>query len=137
MLDDLNITAAASIDSSDSEGVFDEEKKCDDEDIIEVSTTKIMRPKNVLTQDQVEQALSNCDSEELLSQVEIGIDLMEFDGMSTWCVDITEQAHKWFRRHLKKDRALCERIIRRLTLLSTGRWVSILSFSICVDFEPY
>lgn len=35
-------------------------------------------------------------------------------------------AHKWFRRHIKKDKALCVRIIRRLTLLSTGRWPYVL-----------
>lgn len=46
--------------------------------------------------------------------------------MSEWTIDITEQAHKWFRRHIKKNRALCERIIRRLTLLSTGRWPYVL-----------
>lgn len=35
-------------------------------------------------------------------------------------------AHKWFNRHKNKDRELCERIIRRLILLSTGRWPYVL-----------
>ncbi|KAL7553044.1 hypothetical protein ACHAWF_016289 [Thalassiosira exigua] len=81
--------------------------------------------RKIMTSDEVAAALSSCDSEELLADVETGIDLFQWD-MSEWTIDITEQAHKWFQRHIKKDKALCERIIRRLTLLSTGRWPYVL-----------
>lgn len=46
--------------------------------------------------------------------------------MSEWTIDITEHAHKFFRKHVRKDRALCERVILRLILLSTGRWPYVL-----------
>lgn len=35
-------------------------------------------------------------------------------------------AHKWFSKHKKRDKALCERAILRLILLSTGRWPYVL-----------
>ena len=83
-------------------------------------------PQRTLSLEQVAEALSCCDSEEQLACVETGVDLLRWDSMSEWNVDITENAHKWFRRHIRKDRALCERILRRLTLLSTGRWPYVL-----------
>lgn len=89
------------------------------------TSTLIKKKRKVMTSDEVAAALSSCDSEELLADVETSIDIFRWD-ISEWTVDITEQAHKWFRRHIKKDKALCERVIRRLTLLSTGRWPYVL-----------
>ena len=111
------------------------------------------KPKQTLTPDQVVAALSNCNSEQALVDVEMGVDLFSWDNVSEWTIDITEQgrgilyilygfvkvtlftshtriillsAHKWFNKHKKKDKALCERIILRLILLSTGRWPYVL-----------
>ena len=127
LLDELKITAASAIASNNLDEHGEDEKKYEDGIIEEfASSTLIKKPKCALTSEQVVEALSNCDSEEGLAEVETGIDLFQWDSMSEWTIDITEQAHKWFRRHIKKDRALCERIIRRLTLLSTGRWPYVL-----------
>ena len=127
LLDELKITAASAIASNNLDEHGEDEKKYEDGIMEEfASSTLIKKPKCALTSEQVVEALSNCDSEEGLAEVETGIDLFQWDSMSEWTIDITEQAHKWFRRHIKKDRALCERIIRRLTLLSTGRWPYVL-----------
>ena len=123
LLDELNATASSTI--SIKGGDDEEEKKCDDEELEESSST-LIKPRIVLTSEQVSEALSSCDTEEALADVETAVDIFQWDSMSEWTIDITEQAHKWFRRHIKKDRALCERIIRRLTLLSTGRWPYVL-----------
>lgn len=101
----------------------DEEEK--PEDIVDRSA--LSKPKSrVLSSEEVMEALDNCESEDALVTLESGVDIFHHDGMSTWTIDITETAHKWFKRHLKKDRVLCERVIRRLTLLSTGRWPYVL-----------
>ena len=85
----------------------------------------LSKPKTrVLSSEEVMEALDNCESEDALVTLESGVDIFHQDG--TWTIDITETAHKWFKRHLKKDRVLCERVIRRLTLLSTGRWPYVL-----------
>lgn len=83
------------------------------------------QPKQMLTVEEVDMALANEDiSEDKLVELEAGIDLQRWDDASetTWTIDITENAHKWIKKHIKKERALCERVIRRLTMLSTGRW---------------
>ncbi|KAL7530692.1 hypothetical protein ACHAXR_004914 [Thalassiosira sp. AJA248-18] len=118
LLDELNASAESVIDGSNFDEYDEDEKKCEDgvEESTTTSSTLTKKSKPVLTSDQVIEALSNCDSEELLASVETNIDLFQWDSMSEWTIDITEQAHKWFRRHIKKDRALCERIIRRLTV---------------------
>ena len=101
----------------------DEEQKPDDI----VDRSALSKPKSrVLSSEEVMEALDNCESEDALVTLESGVDIFHHDGMSTWTIDITETAHKWFKRHLKKDRILCERVIRRLTLLSTGRWPYVL-----------
>jgi len=101
----------------------DEEQKPDDI----VDRSALSKPKSrVLSSEEVMEALDNCESEDALVTLESGVDIFHHDGMSTWTIDITETAHKWFKRHLKKDRVLCERVIRRLTLLSTGRWPYVL-----------
>lgn len=87
------------------------------------------RPRYVLTSEEVAVALSTCDTEDDLATLESSIDIYQWDGQE-WTIDITEQAHKWFTRHIKRDRALVERIIRRLTLLSTGRWPYVLCKSL-------
>mmetsp|Transcript_12027 Transcript_12027/g.24053 ORF Transcript_12027/g.24053 Transcript_12027/m.24053 type:complete len:3243 (+) Transcript_12027:98-9826(+) len=84
------------------------------------------RLKKSLNSEEVVAALSTCDTEDALASVETSIDLFQWDGMSCWNIDVTENAHKWFQKHKKKNRALCERVIRRLTLLSTGRWPYVL-----------
>ena len=107
------------------------------EDDLELTSTDatgenepIMKPRVVFTSEQLAAALSNCDSEDALADVEKGVDLFQWDSHSAWTIDITEQAHKFFQKHIKKDRALCERIITRLTLLATGRWPYVLCKSL-------
>lgn len=128
LLDELNVTAATTVGDGNFDVDNEDEKKC--EDIVAEksasSSTLIKKPKHVLTPDQVIEALESCETEEVLADVETKIDILSWESSETWTIDITEQAHKWFRRHIKKDRALCERIIRRLTLLSTGRWPYVL-----------
>ena len=82
--------------------------------------------KKMLSSDQLVAALTSCETEDALADIESGIDLLKWDSLSPWIIDITEHAHKFFRRHMKKDRALCERVIRRLMMLSTGRWPYVL-----------
>ena len=53
------------------------------------------KPKHTLTSEQVITALSNCNSEQALVDVEMGIDLFQWDNVSEWTIDITEQG-----RHL-------------------------------------
>lgn len=71
---------------------------------------------------QIANALDNCKSEDEMADIEASIDLLRWDSNSEWVVDITEHAHKWISRHIKRDRALVEQVFRRLALLSTGRW---------------
>jgi len=94
---------------------------------VAVKSKLVDKPKVALTSEEVANALSICDTEDALANVETSFDLFQWDSHSAWTIDITEQAHKWFHRHIKKDRPLCERIIRRLTLLSTGRWPYVLA----------
>jgi hypothetical protein len=84
--------------------------------------------KKTLSSDQLVAALTSCETEDALADIESGIDLLKWDTLSSmpWIIDITEHAHKFFRRHIKKDRSLCERVIRRLMMLSTGRWPYVL-----------
>jgi hypothetical protein len=118
----------------------DEFDRCDDEDAGEAHggadnsvddakkkaaatfSSSLPSKKQALTSDQLVAALTSCETEDALADIEMGIDLLHWDSMSPWIIDITEHAHKFFRRHIKKDRALCERVIRRLMMLSTGRW---------------
>ena len=124
LLDELNAKAAVvvSFDGlNDGEANVDDGNKESNESARAFALTK-----KLLTPEQVMDALTNCDSEELLANVENGIDLAQWDGISEWTIDITEQVHKFFQRHIKRERALCERVLRRLTLLSTGRWPYVL-----------
>ncbi len=128
LLDELNAKAAAVV-ARHGDALDDVETK--DDNVIEKSTgasgiLSLTKPTNFLSSDQVIDALNSCDTEELLAEVETGIDLLQWDGVSEWTIDITEQAHKFFQRHMKRERALCERVLRRLTLLSTGRWPYVL-----------
>lgn len=103
----------------------DGEEQQKPEDVVDKSAPSKSKTR-VLSSEEVMEALDNCESEDALVTLESGVDIFNQDGMSTWTIDITETAHKWFKRHLKKDRVLCERVIRRLTLLSTGRWPYVL-----------
>lgn len=67
--------------------------------------------------------------EEIVERVAAGISLDswgEGEGENEWIVEITEQAHKWFKKRAKKSHTLCTRVLRRLKLLSTGRWPYVL-----------
>lgn len=85
-----------------------------------------------LTSDQIARAMDSCDNlpeekaEEVLSDVEMSLDLSNWSISSVWVVEITEQAHKWFQKRSKKQHHLCERVLRRMHLLSTGRWPYVL-----------
>jgi len=74
------------------------------------------------TEDELQQ-------EEIVERVAAGISLDnwgEGEGENEWMVEITEQAHKWFKKRAKKSQMLCTRVLRRLKLLSTGRWPYVL-----------
>ena len=124
LLDELNAKAAVVVSC---DGLNDGEVNVDDgiKDSNE-SASAFALTKKILTPEQVMDALTNCDSEELLTNIESGIDLTQWDGISEWTIDITEQVHKFFQRHIKRERALCQRVLRRLALLSTGRWPYVL-----------
>ena len=86
----------------------------------------------LLSSKEVAEAMARCvklpqdQQEELLTELETSMDLSDFSLESEWTVDITEEAHKWFRKHIKRQYNFCERVIRRLKLLSTGRWPYVL-----------
>jgi hypothetical protein len=91
---------------------------------------------SILTADQIAieiaKAMARCSelpadkAEEELSNLELSLDLSNWSIASEWVVEITEQAHKWFRKRSKKQHHLCERVLRRMQLLSTGRWPYVL-----------
>lgn len=122
LLDDLK--SQVSLKRYDLDGGENESEKDQAEGDFHGINTK--RDKKTLNSEEVVAALSACDTEDALASVETSVDLFQWDGMSCWNIDVTENAHKWFQKHKKKNRALCERVIRRLTLLSTGRWPYVL-----------
>eukprot|EP00978_Attheya_sp_CCMP212_P025144 scaffold80431_cov59-Attheya_sp.AAC.4 len=89
-------------------------------------------PVRVLSSEEVASEMARCvklphqEQEETISSIEMGVDLSTWDEESEWTIDITELAHKWFRKRSKRSHHLCERVIRRLKLLSTGRWPYVL-----------
>ena len=86
----------------------------------------------IVTSEQIAAAMARCSelpedkAEEIISDVEMALDLSNWSIASEWIVEITEQAHKWFRKRSKKQNHMCERVARRLQLLSTGRWPYVL-----------
>ena len=58
--------------------------------------------------------------------IEKCMDLCDFDYESVWTIDITEQAHKFFQNNMKRQHYLCNRMKRRLKIISTGRWPYVL-----------
>jgi hypothetical protein len=70
--------------------------------------------------------LSDQDAENQLDMIAKSLDLSTWSETSTWVVELTEQAHKFFRKHLKKEHKLCDKVLRRLQLLATGRWPYVL-----------
>jgi hypothetical protein len=96
-----------------------------------VEMLSINDPK-LLSSKDVAEAMAKCvkmpqdQQEGFVSELESTMDLSDFSHESEWTIDITEEAHKWFRKHIKRQYYFCERIIRRLKLLSTGRWPYVL-----------
>ena len=58
------------------------------------SPSPVEKPKHVLTSEEVVAALSSCESEDALADVEKGIDIFQWNNVSEWTIDITEQG-KW------------------------------------------
>ncbi len=89
------------------------------------------RPK-LLSSKEVAEAMAKCvelpveKQMETVSQLEEQMDLTDFGLESEWTIDITEEAHKFFKKNIKRRYHFCERVIRRLKLLSTGRWPYVL-----------
>ena len=87
---------------------------------------------NILSSEEVCREMEKCialpkeKQVEFVSRIEESMNLFEWNDESEWTIDITEQAHKWFRKNRKRNFVLCERVIRRLKLLSTGRWPYVL-----------
>lgn len=84
MLDELNAKAATVVGRQGD--VFDDVKTSDDAEIEESTGAggilSLTKPKNFLSSDQVIDALNSCDTEELLANVETGIDLFQWDYIS-------------------------------------------------------
>ena len=120
----LNEAPSTAMPHTTSADEIDKPKNNIEECALTISSNKHQSQQRI-TVEEVGQALSMTDiSEEKLAELEAGIDLQQWDDASetTWTIDITENAHKWIKKHIKRDRLLCERVIRRLTMLSTGRW---------------
>ncbi|CAJ1968924.1 unnamed protein product [Cylindrotheca closterium] len=89
-------------------------------------------PPPALSPTEIAAAMARCatldqkEAEEIVNRVEMSLDLSNWSTTSEWVVEITEQAHKWFRKRSKKQYGLCERVVRRMQLLSTGRWPYVL-----------
>ena len=93
------------------------------------------QPSKKLSSKEVVEALIKFDSytedeqkqkENEVLDLEANIDLSDFDHESEWIIDMTEEAHKWFRKHRKRQNNFCERVVGRLKILSTGRWTYVL-----------
>ena len=67
--------------------------------------------------------------------IEKCMDLCDFDYESVWTIDITEQAHKFFQNNMKRQHYLCNRMKRRLKIISTGRWPYVLC-KLLFNFSP-
>lgn len=87
---------------------------------------------NLLSSSQVADAMVLCEKlpeeeqETMVKDVEMNMDLSDFNLESEWTIEMTEEAHKWFRKHTKRQNDFCKRVIRRLKILSTGRWPYVL-----------
>jgi HD-GYP domain-containing protein (c-di-GMP phosphodiesterase class II) len=85
-----------------------------------------------LSSSQVADAMARCSKmpeekqELMVKDVEMNMDLADFNLESEWTIEMTEEAHKWFRKHRKRQNDFCERVIRRLKILGTGRWPYVL-----------
>ncbi len=71
--------------------------------------------------DEFSRISDGVEQDKFLDTVERQVDLKTWEGSVELPVLITEQAHKWFQRRAKKHMRLCERVMRRLRLLATGR----------------
>lgn len=71
--------------------------------------------------DEFSRISDGVEEDKFLDAVERQVDLKTWEGSVELPVLITEQAHKWFQRRAKKHMRLCERVMRRLRLLATGR----------------
>ena len=70
------------------------------------------------------------EQENEVYDLEKNMDLSDFTHESEWTIEMTEEAHKWFRKHIKRQNDFCQRVIRRLKILSTGRWPYVLCKSL-------
>ena len=88
----------------------------------------ILEPMQRMSSQGVAEAIAKCENmeakvqEEVVKGLEMNLDLKSFDDESEWTVEITEEANKWFKKHKKKQNDLCQRVISRMKILSTGRW---------------
>ncbi len=62
------------------------------------------------------------EQESAVNELEMNMDLSDFNLESEWTIEMTEEAHKWFRKNKKRRNDYCQRVICRLKLLGTGRW---------------
>ena len=109
------------------------EKTCEIVDSGDRGTFRVTdAPKTLLlSSKEVAAELAKCvhlpekQQEEKVYDIERNIDLSDFED-TEWTIEMTEHAHKWFRKHSKREHHLCDRVIRRLKILSTGRWTYVL-----------
>lgn len=103
----------------------------DTKDLNDIAIESTELPDSRMSPEEVVAQLTRCDqvpedeAETLVTRIEKSFDFSCWDS-SLWVVEITEQAHKWFRKSSKKQHLLRDRVIRRLQILSTGRWPYVL-----------
>ena len=107
------------------ENVYSEEEREKSLLVQDAKRTLLLSSKDVAAEMTKCVHLPEKQQEEKICDIERSIDLTDFED-SEWTVEMTEHAHKWFRKHLKRERYLCDRVIRRLKILSTGRWSYVL-----------
>ncbi len=100
---------------------------------IDTKSTKRLSSKEVveaLTRFQEYSPDEQKEQESDIMDLEMNMDLSDFNHESEWTIEMTEEAHKWFRKHSKRQNDFCQRVVRRLKILSTGRWPYVLCKSL-------
>lgn len=119
-------------------GVKDKDEEKKDEEYINMDQERPASSKRITSQEAAEEIIriekmttSEEDMEKEVKDLESNLDLSDFNLESEWTIEITENAHKWFRKHRKKQNYFCERVLARLKILSTGRF----SYCLCKSLK--
>lgn len=103
-----------------AKAVADEEKA---DTIVPTKSRRISSKEVAETMARFESENVSEEEQELaLKELEMNLDLSDFNLESEWTVTFSEDAIKWFKKHQKKQNDFCERVIARLKILGTGRF---------------